>query len=448
MPQRKGKKGNKGNLWIDSIFATIFILFFMVVLQATFQKVNLEGFDAIGQALEDMEITDYVFSDLRDTVPPDNNIVIVNFGPLKRADIAKQIRIIDKYKPKVIGMDSFFKGFGGDTLATYSLASALSNAQAEVVMVTKVDQSDSLFKASKGEEIYDVLYKSDSMFIQNTHLAIANLDTEAKVQSDVKICRKFPPQRTLINGGGTHVAFGAMMAQLFDSTKIDKLLQRGKDFELVNFRGDIFLPPFIFDQATGSFQMRDQEDKYTRYVALDWDQVLYEDFAPEMIEGKIVLFGYLGDELGARQWEDKFFTPLNTKIAGRANPDMYGPVIHANITSMVLNEDYVGGFSDLTEAVLGILLLFVNVFFFSIIYHRMGAWYDGITKLIQIVEIIALTLIVIYVFSAYNFKMELAIAFFGIALVGDLLEIYFGVIKNVFSKKNMKKLLTLGMKSG
>jgi len=444
----KDEHGKKVNIWADSVFASIFVLLFMAGLQKTFEIVDLEGFDAIGQALNDMEITDHVFSNLRDTVPIDDNIVLVNFGPLTRGGIAEQVRIIDKYKPKVIGMDSFFKGFGEDTLASYSLASALANAQAEVVMVAKVDQSDSLLAMAEGEEIYDLLYESDSMFTQNTHLAIANLDTDAKFQDDVKICRKFPPQRTVINGGSTHIAFGAKMAQLFDSTKIDKLIERGKDFELVNFRGDIFLRPFFFNKSVGTFEMRDQEDKYTRFQALDWNHVIDEDFAPEMIEGKIVLFGYMGEELGAIQWEDKFFTPLNTKIAGRANPDMFGPVIHANIASMILNEDYIGGFSEATETVLGILLLFINVFLFSIIYHRMGAWYDGITKLIQVLEIIALTLLVIYIFSYYNFKMELAIAFFGIALVGDLLEIYYGVIKNVFSKKNMKKLLTLGMKSG
>jgi len=444
----KDEKGKKVNIWLDSIFATIFVLFFMAGLQKTFEIVNLEGFDAIGEALEDMEITDHVFSNLRDTVPIDDNIILVNIGPLTRSGIAEQVRIIDKYKPKVIGMDSFFKGFGGDTLASYSLASALENAQAEVVMVAKVDQSDSLFEVAQGEEVYDFLYKSDSMFIQNTHLAIANLDTEAEFQDDVKACRKFPPQRTVINGGGTYVAFGAKMAQLFDSTKIDKLLERGKDFELVNYRGDVFLRPFFYNQATGTFEMREQQDKYTRFQVLDWNHVIDEDFAPEMIEGKIVLFGFMGEQLGGVAWEDKFFTPLNTKIAGRANPDMYGPVIHANITSMILNEDYIGGFSEFTEAVLGILLLFINVYLFSVIYHKMGAWYDGITKLIQVIEIIALTLLVIYVFSSYNFKMELAIAFFGIALVGDLLEIYYGVIKNVFSKKNMKKLLTLGMKTG
>jgi CHASE2 domain-containing sensor protein len=445
----KNEHGKKVNIWADSVFATIFVLVFMFALQKTFEVVNLEGMDAIGQALKDMEITDYAFSEVReDSLAPDPNIVIVNMGPLGRDGIAQQVRIADKYGAKVIGIDSFFKGLNGDTLGSYSLAGAIANAKAEIVMVAKVDQSDSLLEIPEAVDSYDHVYISDSMFLENTHMAIANLDTDAENQDDIKICRAFPPKRTLINGGGTYTAFGARMAELYDSTKIDKLLQRDKEYEIVNFKGDVLLSKKYLDYTTFTLGERIIDDKYMCFEVLDYDQILAEDFAPEMIKDRIVLIGYLGERLGAPQWEDKFFTPLNSKIAGRANPDMYGPVIHANITAMVLDENYVSSFSEITEAVLGILLLFINVFFFSVIYHKMGAWYDGITKLIQLVEIIALTFVVIIVFSNNNFKMELAIAFFGIALVGDLLEIYYGVIKNVFNEKNMKKLLTLGMKSG
>ncbi|MDH5474055.1 MAG: CHASE2 domain-containing protein [Cyclobacteriaceae bacterium] len=441
------KKSDIGNIWLESIYATVFILLFMALLQEGTKHVNLDGFDAIGQALADLEITDYTFSELRDTVPPDNNVVIVNFGPLGRGGIAEQIRIIDKYKPKVIGIDSFFKGYGSDTLATLSLASAIANANAEIVMVAKIDQTDSLKEAvEEGEEIFDFWYKSDSIFIENVHFGMANLDTQAEFQEDIKICRAFPRIRTTIKDEESYIAFGAKMAVLYDSTKLETYLKRKNDYEVVNFRGDIFLSPFYYDEIYGTFTERRMEDKYMRYEALDWDQVMNEDFAPEMVEGKIVLFGYLGNQLGAPQWEDKFFTPLNSKIAGRANPDMYGPVIHANIISMVLNDDYINGFNSFIEGLIGIGLLYINVYFFSIIYIRMGAWYDGITKLIQIVEIIVLTIFVIFIFSKYSFKLELAIAFFGIALVGDLLEIYFGVIKNVINKNTWNKLITLGFK--
>jgi len=445
----KKEKVSKLAVFIDSIFATIFILLFMLSLQLLLQKVNLEGLDAIGQALDDMEITDYAFSTVReDSVSADPNIVIINIGPLDRSGIADQIRIADKFGAKVIGVDSFFKGYNGDTLGSYNLANAIANARAEVVMVAKVDQSDSLVGIEEATELYDHIYISDSMFIQNTHLAMANLDTDADNQDDVKICRAFPPTRTLISGGEAYIAFGAKMAQLYDSSKIDKLLERENEYEVINFRGDVLLSPNYVDYTNFTLGSRVVDDKYMCFEVLDYDQVLAEDFVPEMIKDRIVLIGYLGERLGAPEWEDKFFTPLNNKIAGRANPDMYGPVIHANIAAMVLNGDYVDGFEESTENILGILLLFINVLLFSIIYHTMDAWYDGITKLIQLVEIIALTFVVVVVFSSYNFKMELAIAFFGIALVGDLLEIYYGVIKNIINRKKLEKLLTLVRKSG
>jgi len=308
------EKTNVGNLWLESVYATIFILLFMLLIQNISQFQVFDAFDSVGQALEDMEITDYVFSEVRDTVPPDNNVVIVNFGPLGRDGIAEQIRIIDSYKPKVIGIDSFFKGYIGDTLSTLSLASAITSANAEVVMVVKVDQSDSLVATLEGdEEIYDHWYKSDSMFIENVHFGMANLDTDAEFQDDVKICRKFPAKRTSITDGEAHIAFGAKMATVFDSTKLENYLKRTNEYETINFRGDIFLAKYFFDGE--SLVERRMEDKFMRYQALDWDQVLSEDFAPEMVEGKIVLFGYLGNHLGAPQWEDKFFTPLNSKIA-------------------------------------------------------------------------------------------------------------------------------------
>jgi len=428
------KKKVKGNIWIDSILGTIFIYLFMFFIQNISAFKIFDALDPIGEALSDMEMTDYAFSKLRDPLPPDTSIVLVNMGPLTRGGIAEQVRIIDKYDPKVIGIDSFFKTdtddpYMGDTLGSLSLSFALASAKSEIVLVSKVEQSDSLAAIRAGEEIYDIYYRSDSMFLTNAHEAIANLDTDADYQEDVKICRRFPPQRSVI-GGESHMAFAAKVAQIFDSTSTKPLLERDNDFEIINFRGD-FVNFF-------------EEDKFsTRFYALDYDQLLNEDFVPGLIKDKIVILGYLGDQIGESNWEDKFFTPLNPKIAGRANPDMYGPVIHANITSMIVNRDYVDRLSETTENIIGVLLCFINVLFFSWIYRNMGPWYDGITKLIQVVEVLLILLFIIYLFSWQSFKLELTVGLFAIALAGDLLEVYYGVIKNLFSKKSLAKVVNL-----
>jgi CHASE2 domain-containing sensor protein len=417
------KKKSGGNIWLDSLFATIFIYIFMYLVSNISAFKIFDAFDSIGQALQDMEMTDIAFSQLRDPLPPDTSIVLVNFGPLGRAGIAEQLKIIDKYNPKVIGIDSFFEGYGpsSDTLGSLSLANTLNNINAELVMVSMVAQSDSIAELHAGEEIYDLILNSDSMYIQNAHTAIANLVTEAAYQDDIKICRQFPPQRGIVGTNDKYLAFSAKMAQLFDPSSTEPLLKRDKDFEIINYRGD-FVNFF-------------EEDKFaTRFYALDWDQVLNEDFVPELLKDKIVLVGYMGAQFGAPEWEDRFYTPLNSKIAGRANPDMFGPVIHANIVSMILNRDYVDTFSETTENIIGVILCYLNVLLFSMIYRNMGAWYDGVTKLIQVAEVLIILFLIIYVFSWKSFKLELTVGLFAVALAGDLLEVYYGVIRNVALK--------------
>src|SRR5204863_8612664 len=104
---------------------------------------------------------------------------------------------------------------------------------------------------------------------------------------------------------------------------------------------------------------------------------------PEMIKGKAVIFGFLGKQLGDPSWSDKFYTPLNKKLAGKANPDMFGVVVHANIVSMILDEDYVDQMSDWQQYLLAFVICVLNVALFSIINTRYPSWYDGITKLLQ-----------------------------------------------------------------
>jgi hypothetical protein len=416
------RKHANGNIWIDSIFATLFIYLFMYLISNISAFKIFDAFDSIGQALQDMEMTDIAFSKMRSQPKMEDKIVLVNIGNLPRAGIAEQIRILDKYEPKVIGIDSFFKGYVGDTLGTLSLANAINSAKSDIVMVAKVEQSDSLEEVSAGEEIYDRLYVSDSIFTSNAEFAIANLDTDAAFQEDVKICRKFPSFREVLKGE-RQFAFGAILASKVNPNAIEELISRDKEFETINYRGDFYN---FFDQDTTVFK---------RFAALDYYEVLGESFEPAFIKDKIIILGFIGEDFqDMYSWEDKFFTPLNKKMAGRSTPDMYGPVIHANIASMVLNDDYVNTLSETTENIIGVVLCYVNVLLFSLIYRKMGAWYDGLTKLIQVVEVMVILFVIIQLFASFSFKLELSIGLFAVALAGDLLEVYYGIIRNVAYK--------------
>ena len=406
------------SFWLDTLFATAFIFTFM--WGASKVLTSFDWLDPMGEALSDFEVTDLAFSQLRDSPMGDTSIVLVNIGDGRRGDIARQIEIISKYEPAVIGVDVFFYNpKPAEIEGDIALATAIA-AAGNVVMVSKVaGYIDSL-------HAFDTLLTSHPMFRMGAMgTAHSNLITAASEQSDFKTCRTFNPTYMLDNGN-TEPAFALKLASYIDSSAVNRLLARGEEVETINYRGNVFAP---------------HSSNYpSMFFALDKDDVLQENFDPSLLKGKIVIFGYLGSNFFDRSWEDKLYTPMNKQYAGRTNPDMYGPVIHANITSMILRGDYINTMSNFWSIFIGVLLCWANVVLFSLIYHRIGRWYDGITKLIQILEAGILWVIIIYVAGNHSFKIELTLGITALLLAGDLLEVYNGVLKNLFSAEGRKQL--------
>ena len=74
----------------------------------------------------------------------------------------------------------------------------------------------------------------------------------------------------------------------------------------------------------------------------------------------------------------------------------------------------------------------------KIVYGAMPKWYDGITKIFQLFEVLVLATLMIYLLLIYNYKADFTLAMIVIALSGDSLEVYHGVVKNLFSKERRK----------
>jgi CHASE2 domain-containing sensor protein len=423
--------------WLDCVIATGFVFLAMWGIFRLTQLTIFNAFDPIGQALSDVELTDYVFSDLRDDPDVDQDIVLVNIGEISRRSIAQQIQIISKYKPKLIGFDSFLDCETGlrdtfncpqlrDTLGNLMLSNAIKEA-GNVILVSKVLQRDTLLDQYE----FDSLRRSDPAFRDYAYgEGFANLDTEAAFQEDVKTCRAFYPQIGVNNS--TEYAFAIKMALLYDSAKTKAFLQRGNFKEIINYRGNVV----DFFGSTNYPNV---------FYALDVDDVMNENFVSEMIKDKIVIFGFLGEYFGDPNWVDKFYTPLNKKLAGKANPDMYGAVVHANIISMILNEEYVDEMAQWQEWAMAFLVCLLNVALFSLINSNLPLWYDGITKLLQLIQLILYSFIMVMVFALHSFKLEITITLAAVALVGDVFEIYMSVIKNLIFK--IKERLSITRKA-
>ncbi|HTE33721.1 MAG TPA: CHASE2 domain-containing protein [Chryseolinea sp.] len=411
--------------WLDCLLATACVFLAMWGLFGLTQLNIFNAFDSIGEALTDVELTDYVFLALREDPDVDQNIVLVNIGQLNRRSIAEEVRIISQHKPKVIGIDSFFGCRGlrdtvncpalRDTLGNLMLSEAIREA-GNVVLVTKVLQKDSTLQG----DMFDSLRRSDPIFSDNALAeGFASLETNAEFQDDVKTCRTFNP--TLKVNDDLHNAFAVEIAMVYDSAKTKKLLVRNNYSEVINYRGNVF-------DVTGSTNYPQM------FYTLDVGDVFSGNFLPEMIKDKIIIFGYLGDELGDPAWEDKFYTPLNKKMAGKANPDMFGAVVHANIVSMIMNEDYVEQMPDWQQVAMAIIICLLNVALFSLINTHLPLFYDGITKILQLLQLLLYTALMVLIFHWYSFKLNVTLTLFAVGLVGDVFEVYMSVIKNLYFK--------------
>ncbi|WKV10533.1 CHASE2 domain-containing protein [Marivirga harenae] len=408
------------NIWIDSILATAFIF---VVIFGLFSLINVfDAIDPIGEALEDVEFNDIVYSTLREDPSADDNVVLVNIGRLPRHMIAEQIRIINKYNPKVIGLDTFFPFSKGE-----AQDSALVNAISEVdniVMATKLERYNEL-------NVVDSLKLSAEKFrVHAEDFGFANLVTgEGVTQEDVKTCRSFVPKDYLYSKDSTHLFFAVRLAQYLAPEKVERFLERDNETEYINYKGN----------AMGS-----ETNFAPTFFALDIPDVFNENFVPELIEGKIVIFGMLGEYFGDPYTiEDKYYTPLNEKYAGRGKPDMFGAVIHANIISMILDEDYVYKLEEHYQIIIAVLLCYLNVVAFMWVYYRLKNWYDGITKVVQLIELLLILGAIIYSYHLFNINLELTLAMGVVAVVGDSLEVYNGVVKNMFTKEGRRELFSV-----
>ncbi len=416
---------------IDAVQGTLFIIFIIWLLKnvAAFGIFNL--FDPIGDALGDMQFTDVVFSRLRETPKADTDVVLVNLGDLNRRGIAQEINIICKYHPKVIGLDARFLAPKPDTIGDMMLQGAIINAKetSSIVLGCK------LVGYNNKTNLFDSINYSIPMFSDNaTYNSYVNLPTDNTAQSQdaPKTTRSFTPYYNLKgNKNDKKLSFAVQLAKIYSPEKAQQFLDRRNATEVIDYRGN-FVPSGYDNKIAQQF------------FALDVNDVFNENFVPSVLKNKIVLIGFMGSSFAnnSKEFEDKFYTPMNNQYAGKAYPDMYGVVVWANIISMILHQDYVNVLPAWLEASIGLIIVFLTNVLFSYIYRRLSRWYDGLTVIIQMLEILILLFLIILVFNKFNLKLNLTLAFVGIGLAQNALEVYFSIILNLFSKEGRASLLT------
>lgn len=405
------------DIFIDSLICTVFM--FVTIWLLSFVQINSDIVNPISKTLSDFQLTDPVFSYIRESPPEDTNVVMVNIGNLPREGVAALIEAINAGKPKVIGIDAFFRKLktGEQALGDSLLAAAFSKVE-NMVLVSELLENDST-------GIIEDISMSNPYFMQYCSPGFADMITEGR--DFFKTSRDCTPKE--IYKGQPVYSFPTQMAMMYDSVKTKRFLARNRHFETINFQGNI--DTRIEGVSTNSKIV---------FTSLDWSQVLNKEYDPDVFRNKIVIMGFMGAQIGEQTWEDKFFTPLNQNYVGKANPDMYGVVVHANILSMILKEAYINDMNAALNLVLNVIFTFFMVWLFSWMYIRLEMWYDAFSFLVTIVVICGLMGIVVMIFHYYSFRFDITLASVALFLSGNFIEIYFGLIKPVTYRLSRKVL--------
>jgi CHASE2 domain-containing sensor protein len=209
-------------------------------------------------------------------------------------------------------------------------------------------------------------------------------------------------------------AFAAAIVKNYDAKAYETLKARHNDLELINYS-------------------RRQDD----YHVVDAHELLDTTADHSYMRGKIVLMGFMGPDLKTRVIEENRFTPLNPKFSGKAYPDMYGIVIHANIISMILEGAYINKVSNAIAYTLAFIVCWLHIVFFIQYYVRHHKFYHLVTKFIQLLTFVLLVYVSFWLMAA-GYKMSMGAMLGAVALSVDVLYFYDGFVTWLHQKTGYK----------
>ncbi|MBA2249498.1 MAG: CHASE2 domain-containing protein [Chitinophagaceae bacterium] len=368
------------------VFAGIGLLSYVVF--------NVSIFNQFTAAFKDFTLTDLYFTRIiNQNKIYKGPLVLVNVENKGRAEIAYLIQKIEECKPRVVGVDVIFPD--------------KKDSSSDALLKTTLGAYDNLvlpYVAALGNGTKEI--RNDPYFGTKSN-SFVNVEGEG---------RQFSTIRYYYPSYHDQIAFTTAIMQKFDTSKTNYLLKRSNAKTEIRYYGN--LQNFFYQT---------------------FDEVMNPGFDTTLLKDKIILLGYTGSPASVNNDidEDKFFTPLNPRLSGRSFPDMYGPVINANILRMALDKDYIISFPRwLNIAVAFLLTLFLLPLFISWYIYK-AVWFHLFTMMLQLLISILFVFFTIWLYANENIKIESSAVLIAILLIGDFLLFYDHFVKFLRHKLKM-----------
>ena len=387
-----GTKGTNKILYRDAFLCTV--MTFLVAGFLYFAFVNLSVLDPFEKAFKDFKFTDIFYSKRINKTQRNDKIILVNIKHADRFQLAQLINTIDQFQPKAVGLDIIFQD-------------------------KKLEFTDSLLKAaltSSKKLITAYYHDKDSVVTNNDYFQFEsnskgyiNLD----LQGQNSVIRDFLGVK---QSSETEFAFATQLAlkagyidEAYALKELDKPIP-------INYIGnkDVFL----------NFEI---------------EEVLNSDAIPAFKDA-VVLLGYLGEGDERFDIEDKHFTPLNEEWVGRAVPDTFGVVIHANILNMLSKQSLIYRVSKFTTYLLAFVVCFFTIFFSMKLYVKNSFVFDVSEKIVQLLLSVLLLYLALLLLQANIYLSVVPIILLPILGI-EMIDYYEHLVKYLNKKYNWESHL-------
>lgn len=447
----------------------LLILLFTAIVAVAIQSINL-NFDALNpleKMFGDFDMTDVYFSQIRNTktkegnvelkdAQADDRIIVVNIGGAEggRQRITELLNIINENEPACVGIDAFFVSYKTDSIMApinAELEKALKNTRNLVMAAEarfKQKTIEKVIADPKYEPVFDSLRLSHPRFMEGAQKGLVNLITGATrdniersdLAGGLATCRTFSPREKI--DGVEYLAFAVKLAQIYKPEAVEKFLKRGKEVEFINYYGNY--EKFGYINYYQLFEMAD--------AAQIGDEGAKQALK-NLFKGKIVLLGFTGveDIHKVTSDEDRFYTPLNENYVGKAERDMYGIHIHANIISMILNQDYINTMPQWLDYIVAFVIAYITTALFVFLHEKLDFWYDGLSILVQFLLSVLVVFGILEVFAEFQTKVDWSLGFLAIVFIPNLVEVYYGAVAKLYERRQRlrrlknKQVATLGV---
>jgi CHASE2 domain-containing sensor protein len=366
----------------DTIFATLWVFIFIFALGSI--PLNLGVLNPIKLGLKDFDMNDMSYSKLGKAAhtPIDDRIVIINIADADREGLSLLIDKVATYSPKVMGLDVLFDEQKEPAKDSMMRETMLRNKNLVVAAKFQLDTA-----------------KDRLVFARNyfKNAAATYGYVNFPYNDDRETVRYFFPVKKLHNE--ELLSFSAAILKQFDPEAFEKLKKKGDTKTLINYTR-----------------------RTSQYLVLEGMDVMMDNIDSNAIKGRIALLAYVNTS--PFDIEDKKFTPMNDKFAGKSTPDMNGIVVHANILSMALEKNYVKKLPLWASLVIAVFVGWLHMSFFVRYYLESHIWFHLVAKIAQVASAIFFVWLGIFLFDRYRLKVDLKLCLVVIIMAVDVIYFY------------------------